>query len=132
DPRVSARYTLIGTDSDVGADGQTPRKTTLKVGVGVYSQAPQIQETDKIFCTPGIESNRSTHVSVGVEQELTDQIEVSVEGYYKFLYNLVSRTPSLAGGFVYGNEGDGSVMGLETLVRYNADERFFGWLAYTL
>lgn len=132
DPRISGRYTLFGADSDAGADGQTPRKTTLKGGVGVYSQAPQFQETDKVFGTPGIESNRSTHLSLGLEQELTDQIEVSVEGYYKFLYNLVSRTPSLAGGFVYNNEGDGAVVGLETLVRYNADERFFGWLAYTL
>jgi hypothetical protein len=60
-------------------------------------------------------------------------VEVSVEGYYKDLYNFVSRSPTLTSSrFVYNNEGSGSVIGAETLLKYKADDRFFGWLAYTL
>ncbi|HTQ42968.1 MAG TPA: hypothetical protein VMI75_09465, partial [Polyangiaceae bacterium] len=31
-----------------------------------------------------------------------------------------------------GNTGSGEVIGAETLLRYSPDERFFGWIAYTL
>jgi hypothetical protein len=55
-----------------------------------------------------------------------------VEGFYKDLTNQVSRAPESAGGFGYANEGTGSVMGLETLLKYKPDQRFFGWLSYTL
>jgi TonB dependent receptor/TonB-dependent Receptor Plug Domain len=131
-PRVNARYVLRGANADAEATGQLPRKTTLKGGVGVFAQPPTFQETDPVFGTPNLESNQSLHYSIGVEQELTDQIEVSVEGYYKDLENLVSRAPSQNGSFVYDNQGEGSVIGAETLLKYKPDERFFGWLAYTL
>ena len=100
--------------------------------MGVFHQPPQFQETDEIFGTPGIESNRAIHYSLGVEQELTRQIEVSVEGFYKDLSNLVARAPSASGGFDYNNQGQGYVVGMETLIKYKPDKRFFGWLAYTL
>lgn len=130
-PRLNARYTLLGTEADQARSDTRVRKTVLKAGVGRYSQPPQFQETDEVFGTPGIRSNESVHYVLGVDQELTDQIDVSVEGYYKDLYDLVSRTPTV-NGFVYNNEGSGSVIGAETLVKYKADERFFGWIAYTL
>lgn len=130
-PRINARYLLRGSASDVDAAGVTPRKTTLKAGAGVYDQPPTFQETDQVFGTPNIESNRSIHYTFGVEQELTDQLEVGLEGYYKDLNNLVSRAPGLAGS-VYDNAGTGSVIGAETLIKYKADDRFFGWLAYSL
>ncbi|HTM43361.1 MAG TPA: TonB-dependent receptor [Polyangiaceae bacterium] len=130
-PRINARYDLIGGNQSAGSDKKTLR-TTLKGGVGLYSQPPQFQETDKIFGTPGLESNRAVHYGLGIEQELTQHIEVSVEGYYKHLTHLVSRTPGDSGQYLYGNQGSGSVIGMETLLKYKADARFFGWLAYTL
>jgi hypothetical protein len=69
---------------------------------------------------------------VGVEQDLSDQVVLSVEGFYKDLTRQVSREPNEAGGFDYGNRGSGSVVGAETLLKYNPDERFFGWIAYTI
>jgi hypothetical protein len=59
-----------------------------------------------------------------VEQEVTHHVEVSLEGFYKLLDDLVA-----AG---YYNEGHGRAYGLETLIRWKPDGRFFGWLAYTL
>jgi TonB family protein len=132
-PRLNGRYDLIGgrADEDRPLD-ERPLRTTLKGGVGVFYQPPQPQETDPVFGTPRLLSNRAIHYSIGVEQELTRQIEVSIEGYYKSLDHLVSRTESLGSLYLYNNLGSGSVIGLETLIKYKPDKRFFGWLAYTL
>ncbi|HXN34217.1 MAG TPA: TonB family protein [Polyangiaceae bacterium] len=99
-------------------------RTTLKAGAGLFTQPPQPQETNAVFGTPGLTSNRAYHYDVGVERELTRYIEASVEGFYKQLDNLVSQG--------LGNTGTGIIYGAETLIRYKPDERFFGWLAYTL
>src|SRR5690606_24017457 len=107
-----------------------PRKTTLKAGAGVFHQPPQFQETDEVFGTPELLSNRALHYSFGVEQEFTEQVDLSVEGFYKDLTRQVSRSANDKGAFTYANEGEGSVIGLETLLKYKPDERFFGWLAY--
>lgn len=131
-PRLNARYDLIpGASSEEQATGINRRRTTLKGGVGLFHQPPEFQETDEVFGTPGLLSPRAVHYSVGVEQEITQQIELGVEGYYKDLSRQVSRAPATA-GFNYSNDGTGRAYGLETMLKYKADERFFGWLAYTL
>jgi TonB family protein len=132
-PRINGRYDLIGgkAESDLPPEERHLR-TTLKAGVGLYYQPPQFVETNPVFGTPGLLSNRSVHYSIGVEQELTRHIEVSVEGYYKDLTNLVSRTEALSSTFQYGNQGTGSIIGMELLLKYKPDDRFFGWAAYTL
>jgi hypothetical protein len=128
-PRLNARYDII---KGPAPDAPDRRRLTLKGGVGVFYQPPQFQETDEVFGTPGIKSNRWIHYALGVERELTRQVEASVEGFYKDLTQGVSRGPEAAGGFGYNNQGEGYVIGLETLLKYKPDERFFGWLAYTL
>lgn len=112
-PRVVARQ-----------DVTTSPRTTLKGGLGVFRQPPQPQDTARVFGIQGLSSNRAVHYSVGVEREVTKQIEVSVEGFYRDLDNLV--VPRV------GNVGTGRAIGAETLVRYKPDDRFFGFLAYTL
>jgi TonB family protein len=112
-PRVVVRQ-------DVASD---PR-TTLKGGVGLFAQPPQAQETNAVFGMSGLTSNRALHYDVGVEHVFTRHVEASLEGFYKQLDNLVE-----AG---LGNTGSGVVYGAETLIRYKPDERFFGWIAYTL
>jgi TonB family protein len=121
-PRISGRYDIVH---------DFPR-TTVKGGVGVYYQPPQFQETDRVFGSQNLVSNRAIHYSVGVEQEITRPIELSVEGFYKNLDNLVARLPNSFGGFDYNNLGRGYVVGSEVLLKYKPDARFFGWIAYTL
>jgi len=130
-PRLVARYDLVkGTDPD-RPEAQL-RRTTLKGGIGVFYQPPQFQETNPVFGTPGLRSNRALHYSLGVEQEISRQVEISVEGFYKDLTNQVARAPNAQNAFTYSNQGLGSVMGLETLLKYKPDKRFFGWVAYTV
>ena len=131
-PRINARYDLVkGVGAEPGAGVAFTRRTSIKGGAGVYNQPPEYQETDKVFGTPNIESNRSVHYSLGVEQELTRHVELSVEGFYKDLTNQVARTPT-ASGYTYNNLGTGSVKGIETLLKFKPDDRFFGWIAYTV
>ena len=128
-PRINTRYDLVKGGPD--AAGSQRRRTTLKGGAGYYYQPPQFQESNAVFGTPGITSNRALHYAVGIEQELTRQLDISVEGFYKDLSHLVAAAPP-ATLTRYANLGTGHVVGLETLLRYKPDKHFFGWLAYTL
>ncbi len=130
-PRIVARYDLVK-----GADPAQPEsnalRTTLKGGAGLFYQPPQFQETNPVFGTPGLHSNRAVHYSLGVEQELTKQIDLGVEGFYKDLTSQVSRAPNDQGTYTYNNVGLGSVIGMELFLKYKPSKRFFGWIAYTL
>jgi hypothetical protein len=99
-------------------------RTTLKAGAGLFTEPPSPQQTNPVFGTANLTSERAYHYDIGIEREFTRYIEGSFEGFYKQLDYLVRQ------GF--GNTGTGSVIGGELLLRYKPDERFFGWLAYTL
>ncbi len=128
-PRVNARYDLL--KGGVDEDGAVLRRTTLKAGAGYYHQPPQFQETNQVFGTPGLKSNQAIHYALGVEQELTQHLDVGVEGFYKDFDDLVAPAPVTVAER-YTNLGTGRVVGLETLLRYKPDRRFFGWVAYTI
>ena len=122
-PRIIARYDI---------HKEFPR-TTVKAGAGLYHQQPQFQEVSPPFGNPNLASNRSIQYAVGVEQEFTKQLEVSLEGFYKQLDNQVISTASASGAAVtYTNDSTGYVGGAELLVKYKPDQHFFGWIAYTL
>jgi hypothetical protein len=59
-----------------------------------------------------------------MEQEVTRNVDLSLDGFYKQEDDLV-----VTGAL---NSGTGRAFGLETLLRWRPDARFFGWLAYTL
>lgn len=99
-------------------------RTTIKGGAGVFYQPPQPQETAPVFGQVGLVSNRALQYSVGAEREFNKNVEVSLEGFYKQLDDLVING--------HHNDGRGRVYGLETLIRYKPDAHFFGWIAYTL
>ena len=125
DPRLGVRY-------DVHAG--YPR-TTLKGGVGLYHQPPQPYQSIEPFGTKGVGSPSAVHTSLGFEQELSRPLELSVEGFYKDLNNLVvpvAAADSTGNGQSYQNNGSGRAYGSEFLLRYKPEGRFFGWVAYTL
>jgi len=125
DPRLGVRY-------DVHAG--YPR-TTLKGGVGLYHQPPQPYQSIEPFGSKGVGSPSAVHTSLGFEQEISHPVELSVEGFYKDLNNLVvpvAAADSAGNGQSYQNIGSGRVYGSEFLLRYKPEGRFFGWVAYTL
>jgi TonB family protein len=113
DPRVVIRQDLPGS----------PR-TTVKAGVGIFSQPPAPQQTNAVFGTPGLVSDRAYHYDVGIEHEFNEHIDASLDGFYKQLDHLVVQG--------VGSTGSGVAYGGETLIRYKPDAHFFGWLSYTL
>jgi hypothetical protein len=113
-PRIVARYDLRSG----------LRRTTLKAGFGIFDQPPTPMETDPKLGQTGLVSNRAVHYDVGLEQEFTRQIDMSVDVFYKSFENLVE-----AGG---GNSGSGFAYGAELLLRYKPDKHFFGWISYTI
>lgn len=113
-PRVVARQDLTN---------EFPR-TTLKGGIGRFANPPQPQDTNPVFGTPGTRSIIANHYGLGVEQEITRQVEVSSEGFYRQYDGVIVPRE--------GNVGEGRAFGIETLLRYKPDARFFGFLAYTL
>jgi len=125
DPRIGVRY-----DVHEGF----PR-TTLKGGVGLYHQPPQPYQSIEPFGSKGVGSESAVHYSAGFEQEISRPLELSVEGFYKDLNNLVvpvAAASSTGNGQSYQNNGSGRVYGSEFLLRYKPEGRFFGWVAYTL
>ena len=123
DPRLAMRY-------DVVKDADNRAWTTIKGGVGLYSQRPSPDESDSTFGNPDIELEKSLHVSAGFEQRLSELVDLDVVGFYKHLYNSVSPVddPQIS----LGNGGTGRIYGMELLLRHNLKERFFGWISYTL
>jgi TonB family protein len=113
DPRVVVRQDFPGT----------PR-TTLKAGVGIFTEPPAPQQTNAVFGTPGLVTQRAYHYDVGLEHEFNEHIDASLDGFYKQLDHLVVQS--------VGSTGSGLVYGGETLLRYKPDAHFFGWLSYTL
>lgn len=99
-------------------------RTALKAGVGIFNQPPGALESDPVFGQEGLKPNQAIHYDFGVEQEFSRRLELSVNAFYKRLDKLVVQGA--------GNAGAGVVYGAEWLLRYKADERFFGWIAYTL
>jgi outer membrane receptor protein involved in Fe transport len=125
DPRLGIRYDLHPSEL----------RTTLKGGIGVFHKPPEPYETIRPFGNPNVRSERALHYSLGFEQELSRPLELSVEGFYKDLDNLVVSAPASAeteSGIDYANQGKGRSYGAEFLLRYKPEGRFFGWVAYTL
>lgn len=123
DPRFSARFELW----------PGVHRTTLKGGVGLYHQPPQVEHSADSVGTPGIASSRALHMSFGIEQALSDGVELSLEGFAKRLSDLIVARgdESRLIGARFENTGEGRVYGGEALLRYRF-WRLHGLFAYTL
>jgi TonB family protein len=121
-PRLNARYDVVSG----------PLRTTVKAGAGRFYEMPEITQMIDVYGSPGLRSNRSEHYSVGLEQDFSANIDLSVEGFYKDLSDWAVSVANSDGSTGFANLGEGKVIGLETMLRWKPSERFFGWVAYTL
>jgi TonB family protein len=121
-PRLAVRYVLLPGEIS----------TVVKGGVGLFYQPPNPGQTLPELGTPTLSSSHAIHSMLGVEQSLTRKVSVSVEGFEKEMRDLVSSRTDGSGVEVTDNSGQGRVWGMDLLLRYRADERFFGWVSYTL
>src|SRR5262249_15419948 len=126
DPRLAVRWTLSPA-------------VTLKGGVGLYHQPPQLAagEVDPVFGNPDLGARRALQTSLGVEWNIRPDLLLSVEGFYNRLWAIPISSSALVmrnGQLVpqnLVNGGRGRIYGLEVLFRQALTRRMFGWIAYT-
>jgi TonB family protein len=118
DPRFAGRYDI------------SPQMA-IKFGTGLYHQDPTLTEIED---DPSLEPKAAIQSSIGFERSLfDDRVSIDITGYYNYMYNLVAQ--SATGDTVadtLSNDGLGRVKGIEVLLRYPPDKRFFGWVSYSL
>lgn len=117
-------------------------RLTIKGGVGLFTQQPQLIYTNPLFGNPDLKPERAIHYSVGMEWALREYFSVDTTLFYRDMRDLVVTDPKLELGpdrdpdnpnvILYQNTGKGRSYGLELLVKHDLSERFFGWIAYTL
>jgi TonB family protein len=118
DPRASSQLQLTET-------------TTLKAGIGMFSQPPQFQESSPELGNPELDPMHTLHVSAGFEQKIGEGFTVGIDGFYKHLYDNIIGTEYGDEPF-FTNAGLGRIFGGELLLRVDPRGRFFGYLSYTL
>jgi len=118
DPRLSTRLDV--TES-----------TTLKAGVGRYSQPPLFWMSEPRIGNPDLEPYHALQVSAGVEQRFGKVLKLGAEGFYKSLDDMiVGSADGSEPHFV--NDGRGRIYGGEFLAEARPDADTFAFLAYTI
>jgi hypothetical protein len=121
----------LSVDPRLGARLDVTPATTLKWGVGLYSQPPEFWQSLSLVGNTELAAYRALHASTGVEQKLSDKFKLGVEGFYKRLYDRVVGTENgEAPHFV--NDGRGRIYGAEASFEARPSADTFGYLAYTL
>src|SRR5690606_2042168 len=116
-PRIAQRLTVSDT-------------TTLKAGLGLYTQPPIYHEAFFPIGNPELEPYHSIHASVGFEQAVSDNLSLDVEGFHKYLYNRVVNTEH-GESPVFVNDGKGRIYGAELGANYRSSFGLSGQLSYT-
>ncbi|MEO8182237.1 MAG: TonB-dependent receptor [Deltaproteobacteria bacterium] len=111
---------------------------TLKGGVGLFAQEPTFDDTAVRVGNPDLGLEHALHYSAGFEYQPLPDVNLDVTGFYKTLYDLVSRTDRVASldgeaqPLNLSNGGVGRVLGLELSARHELTDKLYGWATYTL
>jgi hypothetical protein len=120
-PRVTAAF-------------RATRRLTLTAGGGVYGQPPDPEDMSPVFGNPTVTVSRALHASGGGAFKLTPTLTLEAIGFYKRLYDLVSRSalPSPPVAQALTQEGVGRSYGGQILLRQELVRGLFGWISYSL
>ena len=118
DPRL---VSIASIDSD----------NRIKLGVGMFGQPPEFQESAEDLGNPNLRPIRALHLGLGYERDLDEGVRTGVEVFYKQLWDRpVGTERGEPPGFI--NEGVGRIYGLELSGRILPQgRRYFGFLSYT-
>lgn len=115
EPRIAIEYSLRDD-------------LVLTAGYGVNHQIPAIDQIDEVFGNPDLKYIEAQHVSVGFQKQFADSWSLSSEIYFNSLSNLVTSDDNTR----YSNDGEGTAVGLDTLIRKQLTDKFSGWLSVSL
>jgi TonB family protein len=109
------------------------KRLAFTFGGGIYGQPPDPEDMSPVFGNPGITVSRALHLSGGVSFKLRPTLTFETVGFYKRLWDLVSRnassTPPLAESLV--QDQIGRTYGVQALLRQELLRGFFGWVSYS-
>jgi len=129
--------------SDISSFSVDPRLTTIftvakdmrvKLGVGVFSQPPEFQESDVSIGNPELDPIKAVHVGAGWEYDAVPGARFGVEAFYKYLWDRAIPTPGGEAPF-YVTGGIGRIYGAEFSINLRPiteGRDYFGYLSYTL
>ena len=108
-------------------------RLTLTSGAGVFGQPPDPEDMSPVFGNPSITLSRAVHLTAGFSFKLRPTLTFEAVGFYKKLYDLVSRSanPSPPVAQSLSQDGSGRVRGVQILFRQELLKGFFGWLTYS-
>jgi TonB family protein len=125
-PRLATRWKMLDN-------------LTLKGGVGLFTQPPLPNESGTVFGNDSISYEQAMHYALGAEWRIVDHIELDTTAFYRDMFDTVTSTAAVdlgadgdAQNVNYNNLGEGRAYGLEVMLRHYPEDRFFGWIAYTL
>jgi TonB family protein len=105
----------------------------VKLGVGIFSQPPEFQESDASIGNPELDPIQAVHVGAGWEYDPIPGFRFGVEGFYKYLWDRAIQTPNGEAPF-YVTGGIGRIYGAEFSANFRpaTGRKYFGYLSYTL
>jgi TonB family protein len=110
------------------------KRLTLTLGGGIYGQPPDVEDMSPVFGNPNVNVSRAAHVSGGGSFKLRPTLTLELVGFYKKLWDLVSRSelasPPVAQSLT--QDGVGRSFGGQVLLRQELMKGFFGWITYSL
>jgi TonB family protein len=110
------------------------KRLTLTAGGGVYAQPPDPQDMSPVFGNPTVSLSRAVHLSGGFGYKLRPTLTLEVIGFYKRMFDLVSRnenpSPPVADSLT--QDEIGRAYGGQLLLRQELLRGFFGWITYSL
>lgn len=114
-------------------------KVVTKGGVGLFTQPTTPGSENEDFGNPNVTYESALQYALGAEYRPKEFLELDTTFFYRDQYDLLSPTKEFeitpegeTDPLVFKNEGEGRSYGMELLVRHYPQNRFFGWLAYTL
>ncbi len=105
--------------SEINSSTVDPRLTTIftvakdmrvKLGVGIFSQPPELQESDPGIGNPELDPIKAVHVGAGWEYDALPGARFGIEGFYKYLWDRAIATPNGQAPF-YVTGGIGRIYG---------------------
>ncbi|MCP4293187.1 MAG: TonB-dependent receptor [bacterium] len=104
---------------------------TWTASAGTYNQAPRPigQSTDPVYGNPELPPTTARHLTLGHEWRLKENLTLKIEGYH----NTQDQVPTFAdtNDVNFLPDAEARMYGLEFMLRKQAGDRFFGWLAYS-
>lgn len=130
----------LAVDPRVRFMWQVGKSTTIKGGVGLYSQIPDILNLNPIWGNPRASLERGVHTSLGFSHRFESLgLDIEATGFYKYVFDRSTSSTRLItapDGTLrlenFANQGTGQIFGGEFLVRKALTRKLFGWVSYTL